>query len=122
MKFIDEVKFDKDGLVPVIIQEQGTDEILMLAYMNRESLKRTLKNKKTCFWSRSRQKFWTKGETSGNFQLVKGIYLDCDGDTLLIKVKQMGKAVACHTGYKTCFYRKLDKDKLKIVGKKQGKK
>ncbi|MFH1239499.1 MAG: phosphoribosyl-AMP cyclohydrolase [bacterium] len=120
MKFLDEIKFAKDGLVPVIIQEQGTEEVLMMAYMNRESLKKTLKDKKTCFWSRSRKKFWTKGETSGNFQVVRGIYLDCDGDTILIKVEQKGKAVACHTGYKTCFFRKLESGKVKIVGRKKG--
>ena len=119
MKFLDKVKFDKKGFVPVIIQEQGSNEVLMLAYMNKESLRKTLKDKKTCFWSRSRKKLWTKGETSGNFQVVKSVYLDCDGDTLLIKVKQMGQAVACHTGYKSCFYRKLKDNGLKIIRKKK---
>ena len=99
------LKFNRDGLIPVIIQDYKTKDVLMLAYMNRESIKRTLKLKKTCFWSRSRKKFWVKGETSGNFQFVKQIYYDCDQDTLLIKVRQVG--VACHTGNKSCFYRKL---------------
>ncbi len=121
MEFLDEIKFDEKGLVPVIIQEEGTGDVLMLAYMNKESLKKTLKDKKTCFWSRSRKKLWTKGETSGNFQVVKNVYFDCDADCLLIKVRQIGQG-ACHTGYKTCFYRKLEGNKLKIVGKKIGKK
>jgi len=99
------LKFNRDGLIPVIIQDYKTKDVLMLAYMNRESIKRTLKLKKTCFWSRSRKKFWVKGETSGNFQFVKQIYYDCDQDTLLIKVRQVG--VACHTGNKSCFYRKF---------------
>ncbi len=104
---IRDLKFDKDGLIPAIIQEYKTGEVLMMAYMNKDSLKKTLKAKKTCFWSRSRQKFWIKGETSGNFQVVKAIYYDCDMDTLLIKVKQMGDCVACHTGNRSCFYRKI---------------
>lgn len=99
------LKFNRDGLIPVIIQDYKTKEVLMLAYMNRESIKRTLALKKTCFWSRSRKKFWVKGETSGNFQFVKGISYDCDSDALLIKVRQLG--VACHTGNKSCFYRKI---------------
>lgn len=104
---IRDLKYDKDGLIPTIIQEYKTGEVLMMAYMNKDSLKKTLKVKKTCFWSRSRQKFWIKGETSGNFQVVKAIYYDCDMDTLLIKVKQMGDCVACHTGNRSCFYRKI---------------
>ncbi|MFH1201356.1 MAG: phosphoribosyl-AMP cyclohydrolase [Candidatus Omnitrophota bacterium] len=99
------LKFNKDRLIPVIIQDYKTKEVLMLAYMNRESLKRTLRLGKTCFWSRSRKKYWVKGETSGHFQFVKGISYDCDQDALLIKVRQVG--VACHTGNRSCFYRKL---------------
>ena len=98
-------KYDEKGLIPAIIQDYRTGEVLMLAYMNKESLRRTLRGKKTCFWSRSRQKYWVKGETSGNFQHVKGVAYDCDMDALLIKVRQAG--VACHTGNRTCFYRKL---------------
>jgi len=102
---IEELKFDKRGLIPAIIQDYKTNQVLMLAYMNKESLKRTLKEEKTCFWSRSRRKLWTKGETSGNYQIVKEIFYDCDLDSLLIKVRQTG--VACHTGNKSCFYRKI---------------
>ncbi|MFA5389100.1 MAG: phosphoribosyl-AMP cyclohydrolase [Candidatus Omnitrophota bacterium] len=101
------LKYDENGLIPAIIQDYKTNEVLMLAYMNKESLKKTLKDKKTCFWSRSRQKYWVKGETSGNFQVVKAVYYDCDMDTLLIKVRQMGDCVACHTGNRSCFYRKV---------------
>ncbi|MDP2941439.1 MAG: phosphoribosyl-AMP cyclohydrolase [Candidatus Omnitrophota bacterium] len=100
-------KFDQQGLIPAIIQDFRTKEVLMLAYMNRESLRRTIKLKKTCFWSRSRRKYWVKGETSGHFQFVKSISYDCDLDTLLIKVRQAG--VACHTGNRSCFYRNIDK-------------
>lgn len=104
---IPELKFNEQGLIPAIIQEVNSHEVLMLAYMNQASLERTINEGKTCFWSRSRQKFWTKGETSGNFQLVKEILYDCDQDTLLIKVEQKGPG-ACHTGNRTCFYRRID--------------
>lgn len=100
-----ELKFNGQGLIPAIIQDAKTKEVLMLAYMNEESVKRTLELKKTCFWSRSRGKFWIKGETSGHFQYVRSIAYDCDRDALLIKVRQVG--AACHTGKKSCFYRKL---------------
>ncbi|NQT75736.1 MAG: phosphoribosyl-AMP cyclohydrolase [Candidatus Omnitrophica bacterium] len=99
------LKFDKKGLIPAIVQDYKTGEVLMVAYMNRASLRRTLKSGKACYWSRSRGKFWTKGETSGNFQFVKAVYYDCDKDALLIKVRQKG--AACHTGNRSCFYRKL---------------
>ena len=102
---IDEIKFDDRGLIPAVIQDCRTNEVLMLAYMNRESLQKTLDTGKTNFWSRSRGKFWLKGETSGNFQFVQEIYYDCDQDTLLVKVEQKG--AACHTGNRSCFYRKL---------------
>lgn len=100
--FIKKLKFNQDGLIPAIIQDEKTKEVLMMAYMNEESLKKTLKEGKTCFWSRSRKVFWTKGETSGNFQYVKKIYTDCDSDCLLILVEQVG--VACHTGERSCFF------------------
>jgi len=100
-----ELKFDKGGLIPAIIQDYRTGEVLMLAYMSRDSLKMTLKTGKTHFWSRSRGKLWLKGETSGHFQSVKKVFYDCDGDTLLILVKQTG--AACHTGRRSCFFRKL---------------
>jgi len=105
IKNLKELKYDANGLIPAIVQDYKTKDILMVAYMNEASLKATLKNGKTCFWSRSRQSFWTKGETSGHFQFVKAIYYDCDKDALLIKVRQVG--VACHTGKYSCFYRKL---------------
>lgn len=100
-----DLKFDKQGLIPAIIQDYKTNEVLMLAYMNKESVRRTLKLGKTCFWSRSRKEYWVKGMTSGHFQFVKSIAYDCDMDALLIKVRQVG--VACHTGNRSCFYRKI---------------
>ena len=100
-----DLKLDSNGLIPAIIQDYKTKEVLMLGYMNKESLKRTIKSGKTCFWSRSRQEYWVKGETSGHFQFVKSILFDCDVDALVVKVRQIG--VACHTGNRTCFYRKI---------------
>lgn len=100
------LRFDSQGLIPAIIQDYRTKRVLMMAYMNLESLKKTISTGKTCFWSRSRKEFWVKGMTSGHFQFVKGIYYDCDLDTLLITVRQLGQA--CHTMQKSCFYRKLD--------------
>jgi len=105
------------GLIPVIIQDASTNEVLMLGYMNRASWKKTLETKKASFWSRSRKKNWVKGETSGHFQEIKEIYLDCDGDTLLLKVDQIGGA-ACHTGFRSCFHRRLEKGKWKVFGKR----
>jgi phosphoribosyl-AMP cyclohydrolase len=102
---VKDLKFDDKGLIPAIIQDYKDGTVLMLAYMNAESVKRTLKLGKTCFWSRSRKEFWVKGETSGHFQFVKSIAYDCDLDALLIKVRQVG--VACHTGNRSCFFRKI---------------
>src|SRR5512137_622183 len=102
---IKRVKFDSQGLIPAIVQDYKSGEVLMLAYMNSQSLRRTLKLGKTCFWSRSRKEYWVKGMTSGHFQFVKSIAYDCDMDALLIKVRQVG--VACHTGNRSCFYRKI---------------
>ncbi len=110
-------KFDDKGLIPAIIQDYKTGEVLMLAYMNKESVEKTIKEKKAWFYSRSRQKLWLKGETSGNVQVVKAFYFDCDQDAILVKVRQIGDA-ACHTGYRSCFYRKLEGKKIKVVGKK----
>ncbi len=104
LDFIDELKFDERGLIPVIVQDYENGDVLMLAYMNKETLKQTVKTGKATYWSRSRQKVWVKGETSGHFQLVKELYYDCDGDTILIKVEQVG-GIACHTGNRSCFYR-----------------
>ncbi|HET7318237.1 MAG TPA: phosphoribosyl-AMP cyclohydrolase, partial [Nitrospirota bacterium] len=97
------LKYDEKGLIPAVIQDWKTGEVLMVAYMNAESLKRTVETSLTWFWSRSRQKFWQKGETSGNVQRVKDILYDCDQDTLLLKVEQTGPA--CHTGSRCCFFR-----------------
>lgn len=105
LKSLKDLKFDAAGLIPAIIQDHKTRDVLMVAYMNLDSLRKTLRLKKTCFWSRSRQKYWVKGETSGHFQHVKSIDYDCDKDALLIKVRQVG--VACHTGNKSCFFRKI---------------
>ncbi|MCI0745683.1 MAG: phosphoribosyl-AMP cyclohydrolase [Verrucomicrobia subdivision 3 bacterium] len=105
MNFYDHLKFNAEGLIPAIVQEQGTGRVLMMAWMNRASLEKTVETGRTCFWSRSRQKFWIKGETSGHTQAVKDIAFDCDGDTLLIQVEQTG--AACHEGYKSCFFRSV---------------
>lgn len=104
---IKDLKFDKNGLIPAIIQDYESKEVLMVAYMNAESLRRTMKLGKTCFWSRSRKEYWVKGMTSGHFQFVKSVAYDCDLDALLIKVRQVG--AACHTGNRSCFYRRLKK-------------
>ena len=116
MKLAEQVKFDKNGLIPAIVQDFKTSKVLMMGYMNKEALETTLKTGRTCFWSRSRRELWVKGETSGHVQKVKDILIDCDNDTLLIKVEQVGGA--CHTGYRTCFYRKYDKDGFTVVEKK----
>jgi phosphoribosyl-ATP pyrophosphohydrolase/phosphoribosyl-AMP cyclohydrolase len=100
-----ELKFDEKGLIPAVIQDTETSEVLMVAYMNKESFEITLKEKRTCFWSRSRQTLWRKGETSGHVQKVVEIRADCDADCLLIKVEQTGPA--CHTGERSCFFNKM---------------
>lgn len=104
--FLSAVKFDQNGLVPAIAQSKETGEVLMLAWMNKETLRETLATGDVTYWSRSRGKAWRKGETSGNHQRLVEAYVDCDGDTLLLKVDQMGPA--CHTGAPSCFFRKLD--------------
>jgi len=106
MSFYDKLKFDANGLIPAIIQEQKSGRVLMMAWMNRASLEKTVASGKTWFWSRSRGKFWMKGETSGHTQAVKNIAFDCDGDTLLIQVEQTG--AACHEGYQSCFFRSVE--------------
>ncbi|PKN19924.1 MAG: phosphoribosyl-AMP cyclohydrolase [Deltaproteobacteria bacterium HGW-Deltaproteobacteria-6] len=113
-----EPNFNKtDGLVPAIVQDAETKDILMLAYMNKESWEQTLQSGKATFWSRSRQKLWLKGESSGHVQIVKDIYIDCDDDTILLQVEQLGGA-ACHTGHRSCFYRKLAGKDFVVEGEK----
>jgi phosphoribosyl-AMP cyclohydrolase len=105
-----DLKYDEKGLIPAIVQDAESGDILMLAYMNTTSLEMTLDTGYTHFWSRSRQKYWKKGETSGHVQEVRDILYDCDADTLLVKVIQHGPG-ACHTGNRTCFFRSLVKEK-----------
>jgi phosphoribosyl-AMP cyclohydrolase len=113
-----EPDFEKGGgLMPVVVQDHETGEILMLAYMNRGAWLKTLETGKATYWSRSRQSLWLKGETSGHVQLVREVLLDCDADTILLKVKQLGGA-ACHTGYRSCFYRKWAEGGFVTVGER----
>jgi phosphoribosyl-AMP cyclohydrolase len=106
-----EVNFDKgNGLVPCVVQDINTNQVLMLAYMNKESLDLTMKTGKATYWSRSRNQLWVKGETSGHYQYVRLILIDCDEDTLLIKVEQKG--AACHTGKYSCFYRTINGEEV----------
>lgn len=113
-----EPDFDKGkGLVPAIVQDYQTGEVLMLAYMNRDSWLKTLETGRAAFWSRSRNALWIKGETSGHAQIVREILIDCDADAILVKVEQLGGA-ACHTGYRSCFYRRLDRSTIEVVGQK----
>ena len=106
MDIIEQLKFDSDGLIPAIAQEEKSGEILMMAWMNRESLRATIETNRATYWSRSRKKLWMKGEESGNVQEIRSIHIDCDGDAVLLKVNQIGGA-ACHTGHRTCFYREI---------------
>ena len=105
MSWYDKLKFNSDGLIPAIVQEQSSRRVLMMAWMNRASIEKTIATGKTHFWSRSRQKLWMKGETSSHLQTVKNIAFDYDGDTLLIQVEQIG--AACHEGYQSCFFRSV---------------
>lgn len=109
--WLDAIKWDANGLVPAIAQDAETNEILMVAWMNAESLKLSMREGRAIYWSRSRQKLWRKGEESGNVQQLKEMRLDCDADVILLKVEQIG-SVACHTGRRSCFYRKLDNNTL----------
>ncbi len=113
MDWLDKVNWDKDGLVPVIAQEHKSGKVLMFAWMDREALKLTNETKQAVYWSRSRQKLWRKGESSGHTQRVHEIRLDCDEDVILISVEQEG-GIACHTGRHNCFYQKLDNNQWKI--------
>lgn len=118
MKILSELKYDRDGLVAAIIQDNINNEVLMVGYMNEEAIKQTLSTGRVCFWSRSRQKLWIKGETSGHTQTVKSVAVDCDGDAMLFKVEQ--KVAACHAGYRSCFFREVspDGESTTIVGDK----
>ncbi len=118
MEILNQLKPDQNGLIPAIIQDDENNEVLMVGYMNREAVQRTLELGRVCFWSRSRQEYWIKGETSGHTQTVRTVAFDCDGDALLIKVEQKGGA--CHTGYRSCFFREVSPDgnSTRIVGKK----
>ncbi|MBD3346759.1 MAG: phosphoribosyl-AMP cyclohydrolase [Chitinivibrionales bacterium] len=116
MSSVDDVKFNDQGLVPVIAQDAKSNEVLMLAYMNKETLQETLDTGNMVYYSRSRQTRWRKGETSGHLQTVQSAHLDCDGDTLLFKIHQEGGA--CHKGYVSCFFRTREDDAWNITGKK----
>ncbi|RLG57214.1 MAG: phosphoribosyl-AMP cyclohydrolase [Candidatus Hydrothermarchaeota archaeon] len=105
-----------EKLAIAVVQDYKTKEVLMVAFMNKEALEKTLKTKKMHYYSTSRKKLWVKGESSGNYQVVKEVYVDCDSDALLFRVEQKGGA--CHEGYYSCFFRKLENNKLSIVGKK----
>ncbi len=112
------VDFDKlGGLAPAIAQDADTGEVLMLAWMNREAYEETLRTGRACYFSRSRNRLWRKGEESGHVQEVESVYVDCDADTILLKVRQLGGA-ACHEGYKSCFFRKVEGEQLKVIAER----
>jgi phosphoribosyl-AMP cyclohydrolase/phosphoribosyl-ATP pyrophosphohydrolase/phosphoribosyl-AMP cyclohydrolase len=112
---LDAITYDADGLVPAIVQEEGTGQVLMMAWMNEDTLRQSLEEGRTVFWSRSRQEVWRKGDTSGDRQFVRSASYDCDGDVLLFVVEQEGRG-ACHTGERTCFYRRFGEDNLGVGG------
>jgi len=113
-----EIDFEKgNGFVPVVVQDADTGEVLMLAYMNRDAWLKTRQTGKATYWSRSRNELWVKGETSGHIQHVEEILVDCDSDTVLLKVRQAGGA-ACHTGYRSCFYRRVVNEKTEVIGER----
>jgi len=105
LQALNDFKYDDDGLIPAVVQDSVNGDVLMVGYMNREAVQRTLESGRVTFWSRSRQTFWVKGETSGHTQNLKDMYVDCDQDCLLLKVEQVGPA--CHEGYRSCFFRRL---------------
>jgi phosphoribosyl-AMP cyclohydrolase len=112
MSIADEIDFDDSGLVPAVVQDAENGDVLMVAYMNREALEKTLETGFAHYWSRSRDELWKKGATSGNLQKVKSVKVDCDADTILLQVTQEG--VACHEGYRSCFFRSVDGDSLRV--------
>lgn len=120
MDWLDEVNWDAQGLLPVIAQERGSGDVLMVAWMNRDALQRTVESGQAVYWSRSRRRLWHKGEESGHFQQVHELRLDCDGDVLLLSVTQLGRdaaapAIACHTGRHSCFFRRLEQGQWREV-------
>ena len=112
MKILDNLKLDDKGLIAAVVQDAGNGDVLMVGYMNREAVEATLTTGRVTFWSRSRQKFWVKGETSGHFQHLREMYIDCDMDCILVKVEQVG--AACHEGYRSCFFRAVSRDGEKV--------
>lgn len=114
---IDALKFNQDGLIPAIAQQHDTGEVLMMAWMNRDAIAETLTTKQVCYWSRSRQTYWRKGESSGHVQKLVSMHIDCDGDTLLLQVDQKGPA--CHTNRRNCFYIEIDTDQATITADSQ---
>lgn len=116
-ELLDAVKYDDKGLVTAVAQDWENGQVLMVAFMNREALRNTLERRVACYWSRSRGKLWIKGETSGHFQKIRNIYFDCDMDAVVMKIEQVGGA--CHTGYRSCFYREVTPEgELNVVGEK----
>ena len=111
--WINNVRWDSDGLLPVIVQDASSSKVIMFAWMNRETLEESIKQRKAIYWSRSRKQVWVKGEESGHYQNIEDMYLDCDNDVLLIKVKQEG-GIACHTGRESCFYNRINMKTNKI--------
>ncbi len=118
MEILDQLKFDEKGLITAVVQDANNNQVLMVAYMNREAVQKTLTGDLACFWSRSRQNFWVKGQTSGHTQTIKSIAIDCDGDSLLVKVEQKGGA--CHMGYRSCFFREVIQmgEQTNVIGQK----
>lgn len=114
MNILENLKMDANGLIAAVVQDAANGEVLMVGYMNHAAVEATLTTRRVTFWSRSRQKFWIKGETSGNFQHLKAMYIDCDRDCLLVKVEQEGPA--CHEGYRSCFFRRVAGDGLEVTG------
>jgi phosphoribosyl-AMP cyclohydrolase len=111
--WINNVRWDSDGLLPVIVQDASSSKVIMFAWMNRKTLEESIKQRKAIYWSRSRKQVWVKGEESGHYQIIEDMYLDCDSDVLLIKVKQEG-GIACHTGRESCFYNRINMKTNKI--------
>jgi|TARA_B110000305_G_C19323734_1_gene580250 phosphoribosyl-AMP cyclohydrolase len=116
VEWVSAIKWNADGLVTVVVQDWGSGKILMVAWANEDAILKSLSGGRACFWSRSRSKLWLKGESSGHYQLIKDIYLDCDGDSLVFKVDQVG-GIACHTGRNSCFFKKLERDRWSISEK-----